>query len=85
MLLSNFQRSLAAVVVGNLIYFALFPILPQVLHHAFSDFTAGKLHISMGKFDWGMLLDFAICTALYVLFGLLWSKKEGPGEQKTQS
>jgi len=43
------------------------------------------LHISMGKFDWGMLLDFAICTALYVLFGLLWSKKEGQGEQKTQS
>ncbi len=85
MLLSNFQRSLAAVVVGNLIYFALFPLLPQVLQHAFTGVATGKLHISMGKFDWGLLLDFAICTALYILFGLLWSDKKGHGEQKTQS
>ena len=85
MLLSNFQRSLAAVVVGNLIYFALFPVLPDVLHHKFSDFTAGRFHISMGKFDWGMLLDFLICAALYILFGLLWSGKKGQREQKTHS
>ncbi|HVZ17192.1 MAG TPA: hypothetical protein VG897_08755 [Terriglobales bacterium] len=85
MLLSNFQRSLAAVVVGNLIYFALFPVLPQVLHHRFSDFTAGKLRISMGRFDWGMLLDFVICAALYILFGALWSDKKRQGEQNTPS
>ena len=76
MLLSNFQRSLAAVIVGNLIYFALFPVLPQVLHHRFSDFAAGKLRISMGRFDWGMLLDFLICAVLYILLGLVWPAKK---------
>jgi hypothetical protein len=82
MLLSNFQRSLAAVVVGNLIYFALFPLLPQVLHHRFTDFTAGKLRISMGRFDWGMLIDFLICAVLYVLLGHLWPEKK-QGDPKT--
>jgi len=78
MLLSNFQRSLAAVVVGNLIYFALFPVLPPVLRHGITKF-------GIGKFDWGLLIDFAICTALYILFGVLWSDKKGHSEQKTQS
>ena len=67
-LLSNFQRSLAAVVVGNLIYFALFPVLPPILRH-------GVSHFGVGKFDWGLLIDFAICAGLYVLFGVLWSEK----------
>ncbi|MGZ4813786.1 MAG: hypothetical protein ACXVZV_00150 [Terriglobales bacterium] len=75
--MSNFQRSLAAVVVGNLIYFALFPLLPPVLRHGITRF-------GIGKFDWGLLVDFAICTALYILFGVLWSEKKGEG-QKTES
>jgi len=78
-MLSNFQRSLAAVLVGNLIYFSLFPLLPPALHHAFSDVGVGKFRVSMGKFDWGLLIDFAICTGLYILLGRLWSgKKEEP-------
>lgn len=77
MLLSNFQRSLAAVIVGNLIYFALFPVLPAVLRHGISRF-------GIGKFDWGLLLDFLICTALYILFNLLWSDKRRE-RPKTQS
>ena len=81
MLLSNFQRSLAAVVVGNLIYFSLFPILPQSLHHAFSNVGLGSYHVSMGKFDWGMLIDFLICAALYILFGALWSEKKQQGSK----
>jgi hypothetical protein len=68
MLLSNFQRSLAAVIVGNLVYFALFPVLPPVLRHGISRF-------GVGKFDWGLLLDFLICAALYILFNLLWSDR----------
>jgi hypothetical protein len=77
MLLSNFQRSLAAVVVGNLAYFALFPLLPPVLRHGITRF-------GIGKFDWGLLIDFAICTALYVLFGAIWPEKK-PNRPKTQS
>jgi hypothetical protein len=77
MLLSNFQRSLAAVVVGNLIYFALFPLLPPVLRHGITRF-------GIGKFDWGLLIDFAICTGLYILFGALWSQKK-TDRPKTQS
>jgi len=69
MLLSNFQRSLAAVVVGNLIYFALFPLLPAVLQHGITRF-------GIGKFDWGLLIDFAICAALYVLLGHFWPEKK---------
>jgi len=75
MLLSNFQRSLAAVVVGNLIYFALSPLLPPVLRHGFIT------NFGIGRFDWGLLLDFAICTALYILFGALWSTKKGEGQK----
>jgi hypothetical protein len=77
MLLSNFQRSLAAVIVGNLVYFALFPVLPPVLRHGISSF-------GVGKFDWGLLLDFLICAALYVLLNLLWSDKRRE-RPKTQS
>jgi len=84
MLLSNFQRSLAAVVIGNLIYFALFPVLPQVLHHTFTGIAAGKFRISMGRFDWGMLLDFGICAALYIFLGHIWPAKK-PGRPKTES
>jgi hypothetical protein len=83
MFLSNFQRSLAAVIVGNLIYFSISPLLPPALHHGFSEIRTGKIHISMGKFDWGLLLDFAICTTLYIVFNMLWSDKrrEGPKTQ----
>lgn len=69
MLLSNFQRSAAAVVIGNLVYFALFPLLPPVLRHGITRF-------GIGKFDWGLLIDFAICTALYMLIGHFWPEKK---------
>ena len=84
MLLSNFQRSLAAVVVGNLIYFALLPVLPPVMRHGLTRVGIGHLTVAVGKFDFGMLIDFAICAGLFVLFGALWSKKKQEGP-KTQS
>jgi hypothetical protein len=78
MFLSNFQRSLAAVLVGNLIYFALARVLPPVLRHGFIT------NFGIGRFDWGLLLDFAICTALYILFWAIWSGKK-QDRPKTQS
>ena len=69
MLLSNFQRSLAAVIVGNLIYFALFPVLPPALRHGITRF-------GIGKFDWGLLIDFGICTLLYIVMGRFWPAKK---------
>ncbi len=69
MSLSNFQRSLAAVLVGNLIYFALLmPILPPVARHGISLRTP--------RIDLGLVIDFVICAALYVLFGRLMPEKK---------
>ncbi|HWR16124.1 MAG TPA: hypothetical protein VN577_14955 [Terriglobales bacterium] len=63
--LYTFQRSLAAVLLGNLIYFALLmPILPPVARHG------------IYRIDLGLLIDFAICAALYILFGRLWPEKK---------
>jgi hypothetical protein len=69
MSLSNFQRSLAAVLLGNLIYFALLmPILPPVARHGIS--------LSVPRIDLGLVIDFLICAALYVLFGRLMPEKK---------
>jgi len=76
MFLSNFQRALAAVVVGNLIYFSLSLVLPPVLRHGLTRVPIGPYTVAVGRFDWGMLIDFLICSALFVLFGYLWSEKK---------
>ncbi len=49
-------RYLLAILIGNVIYFALSPHLPDVLQGAAS------------QLGWGTLLDFAICVAVYGLF-----------------
>lgn len=50
----NFLDALAAVLAGNAIYFPLMPHLPAVMRH------------SLFKEDWGLLVDFAICTIIFV-------------------
>jgi hypothetical protein len=50
----NFLDALAAVLAGNAIYFLLMPHLPQGMRH------------SLFKEDWGLLVDFAICTIIFV-------------------
>ncbi len=50
----NFLNALAAVLAGNAIYFVLMPHLPRVMRH------------SLFKEDWGLLVDFAICTIIFV-------------------
>lgn len=69
MTLSNFQRSLAAVLLGNLIYFALLmPILPPIARHGIS--------LQTPRIDLGLIIDFAICAGLYVLLGRFMPEKK---------
>jgi hypothetical protein len=51
--MKNFLDALVAVLAGNAIYFLLMPHLPAVARHSFF------------KEDWGLLVDFAICTAIF--------------------
>ncbi|MGB9204584.1 MAG: hypothetical protein WCB94_11535 [Terriglobales bacterium] len=50
----NFLDALLAVLAGNAIYFLLMPHLPRVARHA------------LFKEDWGLLVDFVICAAIFV-------------------
>jgi len=50
----NFAQSLVAVLAGNIIYFLLMPHLPPVAQH-------------VRKYDFGVVVDFAICVAVFVL------------------
>jgi hypothetical protein len=50
----NFLDALLAVLAGNAIYFLLMPHLSRVARHA------------LFKEDWGLLVDFAICAAIFV-------------------
>jgi hypothetical protein len=52
---SSFVDALLAVLAGNAIYFLLMPHLPRAMHHS--------LFIE----DWGLVVDFIICTAVFVL------------------
>ena len=51
--MQNFVDALTAVLGGNAIYYLLMPHLPRVARH------------SLFKEDWGLLLDFAICTVIF--------------------
>ena len=51
----NFFEALVAVLAGNAIYFLLMPHLPPAMRH------------SLFKEDWGLLVDFAICTVVFVV------------------
>ena len=49
----NFLEALAAVLAGNAIYYLLMPHLPAVARHR------------LFQEDWGLLVDFAVCTAIF--------------------
>ena len=57
----RFWRSLLAVVLGNAIYFAVWPKLPyRAQHRPF-------------ELDWGLAVDFWLCVAFYgLLAGVKW-------------
>lgn len=50
--MKNFLNALVAVLAGNAIYYLLMPHLPTVARH------------TLFKEDWGLLVDFAICTVI---------------------
>jgi hypothetical protein len=52
-IMKNFLDALLAVLAGNAIYFLLMPHLPRVARH------------SLFKEDWGLLVDFALCTVIF--------------------
>lgn len=52
-MMKNFLDALVAVLAGNAIYFLVMPHLPAVARHA------------LFKEDWGLLVDFAICTVIF--------------------
>jgi hypothetical protein len=49
----NFLDALLAVLSGNALYYLLMPHLPAVARHG------------LFKEDWGLLMDFAICTIIF--------------------
>ena len=52
--IKNFLDALFAVLAGNAIYFLLMPHFPAVIRHG------------LFREDLGLLVDFLICTVLYV-------------------
>ncbi len=50
----NFLDALVAVMAGNAVYFLLMPFFPATIRHA------------MFKEDWGLAIDFVICTVIFV-------------------
>ncbi len=71
MLPKNFYKSLAAVLIGNAIYFVLLmPILPPIARHA------GLSSHGMPHFDLGLLIDFWVCVVAYGALELLWRKRK---------
>lgn len=49
----NFFRSLAAVIVGNAIYFGIMPYLPNSAQH------------NSFRIDFGLIIDFWICLVIW--------------------
>jgi hypothetical protein len=56
--LRNFWKSLAAVVLGNAVYFLLMPHLPSAARHA------------PNRLDVGLVVDFWVCLVVYGIIDL---------------
>ena len=63
--MKNFMDALLAVLAGNAIYYLLMPHLPSPIRH------------SLFKEDWGLLVDFAICTAIFIALKYARRREEG--------
>ena len=60
----TWAKAMLAVLLGNLIYFALVPTLP-----------ASARHVPF-RLDLGLLLDCGICTVAFVLVSLAWRGRD---------
>ena len=67
--LRNFWKSLAAVVLGNAVYFLLLPHLPPAARHA------------PNRLDVGLAVDFWICLVLYGIIDLALRARQRPHSQ----
>jgi hypothetical protein len=59
----NFLEALLAVLAGNAVYFLLMPHLPPAARHAWL------------KEDWGLVVDFGICTIIFVIVKVIVRKE----------
>lgn len=67
--LRNFWKSLAAVVLGNAVYFLLMSHLPRAARHA------------PNRLDLGLAIDFCFCVVAYGVLDLVQrSRRRGAGE-----
>jgi len=57
-------KALLAVLLGNLAYFAVMPMLP-----------ASARHVPF-RLDLGLLLDCCVCTVAFVLVSLAWRRRD---------
>ncbi|HEY3929519.1 MAG TPA: hypothetical protein VGL89_14185 [Candidatus Koribacter sp.] len=57
-MLRRWLKALAAVLLGNLVYFLLMPHLPPAARH------------HPERLDWGLLVDFWFCVAFFGLIDL---------------
>ena len=65
--MKNFLDALLAVLAGNAIYFLLMPHLPAAAQHR------------LFREDWGLLVDFCICAAIFAAVKLLRSREREKG------
>jgi TctA family transporter len=67
---SGFFRSLVAVLMGNLVYFAITPYVPRLAQH------------NIFRIDYGLVIDFWICL---VIWGLLaWVSRQSRHRTRKQ-
>ncbi len=66
--LRNFLDALLAVLAGNAIYFLIMPHLPRAIQHTYF------------KEDWGLMVDFLICTIIFVALKLMRSRERTSDE-----
>jgi len=59
----RWARALLAVLVGNVVYFAIMPKLPASVQHV------------PFRLDLGLLLDGCLCTLTFVLVSLAWPRQ----------
>jgi ABC-type uncharacterized transport system permease subunit len=65
--LTNFWKSLIAVVVGNAVYFlVIMPLLPAAGRHG------------IGRIDLGLVIDFWVCVVVYGIIEVVLRRKR-PG------
>jgi hypothetical protein len=68
--MKNFAHSLAAVIVGNLVYFFIMPYLPVAARHM------------SRSFDLGMAIDFIFCLVILgIIKAIAWTMQDSSSKK----